>query len=70
MTARTIVITGLPLGVAAAIAQEPIQLDESCTVTVGNQTAIVRPGGTVFVRNISCFSRATIRDRRPQGRRT
>lgn len=36
-------------------AQTPLQLDETCTVTVGNQTALVRPDGTFFVRNISVF---------------
>ena len=45
--------TAMTIGNASA--QEPIQLDETCTVTIGNQTAIVRPDGTFFVRNISVF---------------
>ncbi len=38
-----------------SIAQEPLVLDETCSVTVGNQTVIVRPDGSFFVRNISIF---------------
>lgn len=40
---------------APAFAQARLQLDDSCTVSVGNQTALVRPDGTFFVRNISVF---------------
>ncbi len=49
-----VVLIGGPI-----FSQEPIQLDETCTVTVGNQTAIVRPDGTFFVRNISVFRSRT-----------
>ena len=38
-----------------ALTQTPIELDERCTVTVGNQTAIVRPDGTFLLPNISVF---------------
>ena len=38
-----------------ALAQEPLALSEKCTVTVGNQTAFVRPDGSFFLRNISVF---------------
>ena len=34
-------------------AQSPLQLDEGCTITLGNQTGNVRPDGTFFVRNIA-----------------
>ena len=41
-------------------AQEPIALDEACTVSVGNQTAVVRPDGSFRARNIAVFrSRVT-----------
>ena len=39
--------------IRSVMGQDAVQLDETCTVTVGNQTAIVRPDGTFFVRNIS-----------------
>ena len=39
-----------------AVAQPiPLQLDEACTVTIGNQTAPVRPDGSFVVPNISIF---------------
>ena len=38
-----------------AAGQEPLQLDETCTVTLGNQTAIVRPDGSFLIRNIAIF---------------
>lgn len=41
--------------IGPALAQQPIQLGETCTCTVGNQTAVVRPDGTFFVQNISVF---------------
>ncbi|MCB1036615.1 MAG: hypothetical protein KDD47_22510, partial [Acidobacteria bacterium] len=40
---------------AASWAQAPLALDSSCTVTVGNQTAFVRPDGTFLIRNIAVF---------------
>ncbi len=44
------------LALAAPVsAQERLALDQDCTVTIGNQTAIVRPDGTFFIRNISVF---------------
>lgn len=42
-----------------AFAQEPIQLEESCIVTVGNQTVLVRPDGSFLIRNISVFRSRT-----------
>lgn len=54
MIRRFVLLVSL-LGAATAFAQDPIELDESCTVTVGNQTAIVRPDGTFLVPNISVF---------------
>ncbi len=39
----------------SALAQEPLALDERCTITVGNQTALVRPDGGYRIRNISVF---------------
>jgi len=48
-------LAGVVLSVCGALAQAPLPLDEDCTVTVGNQTAIVRPDGTFFIRNISVF---------------
>lgn len=43
------------LAIGAASAQEPLVLDDTCTVTVGNQTALVRPDGSFLVRNIPIF---------------
>ncbi len=43
-----------------AFCQSPLVLDEDCTVTVGNQTALVNPDGSFLVRNITLFeTRAT-----------
>jgi hypothetical protein len=35
--------------------QDALTLDETCTVTIGNQTALVRPDGSFLIRNISIF---------------
>ncbi len=50
---RLMLVLTLLLLPAAAGAQ--LELDSRCTVTIGNQTAVVRPDGTFFVRNISVF---------------
>ena len=55
MFACSIALVILLLLQVEALAQAPLGLDESCTVTVGNQTVIVRPDGTFLVRNISVF---------------
>lgn len=39
----------------SAFCQEPMVIDETCTVTIGNQTAPVRPGGSFIVPNIAVF---------------
>ncbi len=49
------VICAVLFQVTPLFAQEPLQLNETCTVTIGNQTAFVRPDGTFLVRNISVF---------------
>lgn len=54
------IISGL-MTAATVLGQKPIELDLSCAVTVGNQTAIVRPDGSFLPRNISVFrSRTTV----------
>jgi len=50
-----VIIILVLLGPPTTFAQETLPLNETCTVTIGNQTAIVRPDGTFFVRNISVF---------------
>ena len=45
-----------------AVAQEPLQLDKTCTVTLGNQTAVVRPDGSFLIRNIAIFVPGQIRN--------
>ncbi len=40
-------------------AQVPLDLDENCTITIGNQTAVVLPNGTFSVQNISIFQSRT-----------
>ena len=57
-TLRVVWITGLVVLVAIIIsgslrAQTPLEMDEGCTVTLGNQTANVRTDGTFFVRNVA-----------------
>jgi len=43
-----------------SIAQTPFLLDDTCVVTIGNQTVFVKSDGTFLARNISVFrSRAT-----------
>jgi Big-like domain-containing protein len=43
------------LGEREAFAQSPLSLDASCTVTVGNQTALVRDDGIFLLQNIGIF---------------
>ncbi len=43
------------VAISSAGAQVPIQLNDKCNITVGNQTAIVRADGTFLVQNISVF---------------
>jgi hypothetical protein len=49
VSALTVVIS------AHAAFGQPLVLDTDCTVTVGNQTALVRSDGTFLVRNVSIF---------------
>ncbi len=53
------VFTSLLLIVIPVCAKASLQLEEDCTVTIGNQTAFVRPDGTFLVRNISVFQSRT-----------
>lgn len=48
---------GVLMLVGAAFGQQPMALDETCTVTVGNQTAVVLPDGSFQVPNIAVFTR-------------
>ena len=50
VTLSTILVALLTYSVNA---QTPLQMDEGCTVTLGNQTANVRTDGTFFVRNVA-----------------
>jgi hypothetical protein len=58
LAAALVVVPVLPAALQAQTA--PLQLDSSCTVLVGNQTAMVRPDGKFLVNNIPIFqSRGT-----------
>jgi hypothetical protein len=57
---RHLFFTALILVGSVSLAQDPLSLNEDCIVTVGNQTAIVRPDGTFLIQNITVFqSRVT-----------
>ena len=49
---RTAVLFVLPLLLTAQATAQPLELDPDCTVTVGDQSALVRPDGTFETR---CF---------------
>ena len=54
----TAILFALTLVLAPQVVAQPLDLTPDCTVTVGNQTALVRPDGTFLVRNVTIFTSA------------